>query len=104
MKKATRSGVYEKKQAQAITKPQEDQMWSAGVLGSSNPKQLLDTLFYLVGKNFALRNAEEHHSLRFLPYSQITLHTDGERPNLLYQETTSKTNQEGLKSRQVTGL
>ena len=40
-------------------------MWTKGVLGDTDPKTLLNTLFFLIGKFFALRSGEEHPSLTF---------------------------------------
>ncbi|XP_065185828.1 uncharacterized protein KIAA1958-like [Sycon ciliatum] len=102
MKESARTSTGQRRQAQPIWPKDEDKLWEAGGLGSDQPQQLLDTVFFLVGKNFALRSGEEHRSPRYLPNSQITLHEpeDG-RSYLLYTEEVSKTNQGGLKSRKV---
>ena len=59
------SGIgAERKQASIITADDEKQMWAKGVLGSSSPKVLLQTIFFLNGKNFCFRGRKEHHTLR----------------------------------------
>ena len=59
------SGIgAERKQASITTADDEKQMWAKGVLGSSSPKVLLQTIFFLNGKNFCLRGRKEHHTLR----------------------------------------
>ena len=50
------------KQAEVITVNEEAMMWDKGVLGSGNPTQLLNTLIYLLGLNFALRGGQEHRN------------------------------------------
>ncbi len=64
-----------RKQAQVITLDEEESMWNTGILGSSNPAQLLNTLIYLIGLNFALRGGQEHRNLRH-NNSQLTVLTD----------------------------
>ena len=87
-----------KKQAKVITKDMEDIMWTTGVLGDKNPRQLVDTLLYLLGLHLALRGRDEHRSLRFQP-SQITVKTseDG-RKFLEYRENVTKPDGRGLHS------
>ena len=54
MKKRAKQGIGMKiKQAQEITLEEEETLWQKGILGSDTPKQLLRTLFYLVGVHFA---------------------------------------------------
>ena len=60
-----------RKQAAIITLGEEDFLWSKGVLGSENAKQLLNTMVYLIGLNFALRGGQEHRTLRSGPTSQL---------------------------------
>ena len=49
------------KHAEIVTKVEENQLWEAGVLGTSDPKTLLHTVFYL---NFCLRGGQEHRELK----------------------------------------
>ena len=64
-------------------------------MGCDTPKKLLDTIFYTIGLNCALRGGEEHRALQ---HSQLTLETlpNGEKV-VTYQENTSKCYQGGLK-------
>jgi hypothetical protein len=58
------------KQAQLFSEDEEEKLWSSKVLGSHNAQVLLDTLVFLIGKNFSLRSGQEHRRLRF---SQLSL-------------------------------
>ena len=42
-----------------ITKEEEDQLWSAGAIGTDTPKQLLNAIFIYVEKIFCLRGGIE---------------------------------------------
>ena len=102
MKRLSATGLgTTSKQAEVITKEQEDSLWASKLLGDYSPLVLLRTIVYLNGKHFALRSGAEHHSLRFNS-PQITLHEPaGETPYLKYVEDVSKSNQGGLKHRRV---
>ena len=41
------------KQVQVITATDEDLLWSLGLLGTSHPEQLLNTVIFCIGKGFA---------------------------------------------------
>ena len=76
IKELSRDGVVQpRNQADVITVEQENDMWNHGILGLSNPKQLVETLLYLFGVHFAMRAGIEHHSLRVGELSQITVYT-----------------------------
>ena len=47
-------------QAEALNGNEIDRLWESGVLGDSNPKQLSDTMLFLIGVNCALRAGKEH--------------------------------------------
>ena len=100
MKCLNATGNYlNKKQAQPITKEQENRLWELGLLGDHNAQVLLNTTVYQVGYFFALRSGNEHRRLRHYP-SQIQLHEPpGDRAYLVYREDISKTNQGGLTSK-----
>ena len=50
MKESASDGLgLTKKQGEVITLDEEKQLWTKGVLGDSNPQQLLDTFVYLFG-------------------------------------------------------
>ncbi|XP_072042901.1 zinc finger MYM-type protein 2-like [Amphiura filiformis] len=90
-----------RKQAQVITVQEEERLWQQNVLGCSNPTQMLNTLFYLIGLNFALRGGQEHRDLRW-KNSQIQMLTnENEETFLRYTEDASKTNRGGLKHRKL---
>ena len=66
-----RTGVgAEVKHTPVITKEEENQIWRTGVMGTDTPKQLLNTVFFCVGKVFCLRGVEQ----RSLKISQFQRH------------------------------
>lgn len=104
MSERTKAGGKTKpRKADVITIEQEEKLWSSGVLGSENPKQLLYTLVYQFGLNFALRAGEEHRNLRFTN-SQLEILTDVSGLQFLrYTEDVSKANQGGIAHKNVKG-
>ncbi|XP_062611454.1 zinc finger MYM-type protein 2-like isoform X2 [Saccostrea cucullata] len=104
MKELSKLGLgINKKQALVITEEQENIMWEKEILGSQSPQQLLDTMVYLIGLNFALRAGQEHRNLRVGENSQLFLKTsvvDGRR-YLQYREDISKCAAGGLNSRKT---
>ena len=60
-----------KRQAEIITKDEEEKLWESGVLSSDSPAGLLRAVFYLNGLNFVLRGGDEHRRLKV---SQLTFH------------------------------
>ena len=67
MKRLQRCGLGSKrKKAEPISCEEEEVLWQKGVLGSSNPQSLVDTmLLYMCEIYFALRSGQEHRQLRF---------------------------------------
>ena len=101
MKRLQRCGLgSRRKKAKPISPEEEEVLWQKGVLGSCNP-QSLDTMLYMCGLYFALRNIGEHRQVRF-HQSQIQLvERPGERSYLQYTEDVSKNRQGGLKNRKL---
>ena len=54
MKERTASGLGRKISTLVVSEDAEEKMWLEGILRDSNPKQLSDTLLYLLGINLAL--------------------------------------------------
>ena len=71
-----------------------------GLLGEDSPSVLLNTMVFLIGKNFSLRSGREHRNLKF---SQLTLvpGTEREPEKLVYVSFEEKNNLGGLKHRNV---
>lgn len=92
-----------RQKADPIDIDDENTMWEKGVLGELTPKQLVDTVLYLLGTHFALRAVKEHKSLRVGECSQLVVKLDQKADcyYLQYTEDTSKTNQGGLKNCRV---
>ncbi len=100
---AARLGV--RSSANAISFDQEDILWSKNVLGEDNPKQLRDTVLYLVGISFALRGGEEYRKLRcppFDPQIRVKVDVDGRKFLEYIEDPKSKTNQGGISSKNFT--
>ena len=58
------------KEAQALSEDEENTLWNFGLLGDSSPGVLLDTMIFLIGRNFSLPSGKENRNLKF---SQLTL-------------------------------
>ncbi|XP_038068807.1 zinc finger MYM-type protein 2-like isoform X3 [Patiria miniata] len=102
MKERAKAGLgIRRKQAEEITVEEEESLWQKQILGSSSPSQLLNTLVYSIGLNFALRGGQEHRNLRWKsPQLQILIDGNGDK-FLRYTEDASKTNQGDLKHRHI---
>ena len=85
----------QKRRAEVVEESHEEILWSKNVLGSDNPKQLLYTLVFLIGKNFALRGRDEHRRLQMSNISKQRDQLSG-REYLMYVENFSKTTKGGL--------
>ncbi|CAB4010404.1 Hypothetical predicted protein [Paramuricea clavata] len=71
MKRLTGQGIGGNvKQAQAFSEADEDKLWTSKLLGDHTASVLLNTMVFLIRKNFALRSGREH---RLLKFSQLTL-------------------------------
>ena len=98
MKELTRQGYRrEKRQAEIIIAEMEIELWEKGILGINNALQLVQTVYFLVGKHFCLRGRSEHHNLLWGANSQIQLLGMGAQKRIKYVENISKTNGGGLK-------
>ncbi len=76
----------------SFPKRTKSKLWEIKVIGTENPKALLQAVFNLNGKNFCLRGGQEHRNLKL---SQLVKCTS---PSLhyLYLENSSKNNPVGL--------
>ena len=55
----------ESRQTEAFSLDDEELLWMSGILGCGNAKTLLQTVFYLNGKNFCLQGGDEQRQLKF---------------------------------------
>lgn len=76
---------------EALTKEDEEKLWVSKVLDPSNPKGLLNAVFFLNGKNFALRGGTEHRSLK-LSHIKKNISPKG-KYDTLAQKTVLRTGQ-----------
>ena len=70
----------------------EERLWKEGILGSGEPKQLQQTIIFLMGIHCGLRAATEHKELPFGENSQLKLENRDGQEVLVYTETVSKIN------------
>ncbi|XP_038074483.1 uncharacterized protein LOC119742543 [Patiria miniata] len=105
MKERVKVGLgIRRKQAEEITLEEEESLWQKQILGSSSPSQLLNTLIYLIGLNFALRGGQEHRNLRWKsPQLQILIDSNGDK-FLRYTEDAFKTNRPLAQPRGQVGM
>ena len=101
MKRLTALGVGANiKEAQSFTEEQEEKLWSMRLLWDHSPTVLLNTLVFMIGRNFALGSGQEHRDLKF---SQLKLEpaTESESEKLIYLSYGEKNNLGGIKHRRV---
>ena len=105
MKMCVASGIgLSVRQGKVLSVMDEDYLWSLGILGVSNPQQLLNTVVFSVGKGFALHAGKEHRALRGIPFnSQLKFLRDDDKEYFLrYTEDIGlKTNKGGIKHKKV---
>ena len=91
------------RQAEPLGEEEEQKLWNLGLLGKDSPSVLLNTMVFLIGKNFSLRSGREHRYGN-LKFSQLTLvpGTDREPEKLVYVSFGKKNNLGALKHRNVT--
>ena len=85
------------KQAEKVSEEMETALWQKRILGDSNPRKLLRTVFFIVGKHFALRSRDEHHNLRAGATAQIRVAGMGKNCRIEYYEDMNKNNSGGVK-------
>lgn len=100
MKKSAEAGnVKLPKRSHSISFEDEEQLWKTGTLGSSTPKQLIETLIYELGLHLSLRASKEHRDLEFGENSQLRLCSETNGTKFIqYVERCSKTRKFGLKT------
>ncbi len=90
-RKCDQGGQPAKLQASVISGEMEDELWAKGILGDSSGETLLLTVFYLIGKHFALRGGMEHRNLRAGLGSQVKVLGMGREERVVFEESCSKT-------------
>ncbi len=79
-------------------------MWKTGILSEAQPKQLCETVLYLLGLHLALRGGDEHkrlHQPGFNPQIEITTNLTGNKMLVYHEDLVSKTHQGGIDSRKT---
>ncbi len=91
------------KKAKVLNDENIDQLWKSSVLGNASPKQLQDTVLFLLGYHCVLHAQKEHYNLRHPGFDlQISIENDGCTEYLKFTEdNNTKTNQGGLKHRKI---
>lgn len=77
-----------------ISNEMEEKLWKEEHLKVNTPDSLITTLIFLLGLNFAIRGGSEHINLTT---DNFTLVDNENEKYLQYNESTSKTNQGGIK-------
>jgi hypothetical protein len=81
----------------AIGSAEEQLLWDQDVLGDKDPKQLVFSVIFLIGKVFGLRGGRELHCLEY--NKEINLAFEQGEEILVYRElTVSKSRQGGLRT------
>ena len=88
-----------KKQADAISTGDENEMWKQGVLGTHTPDTVINTLVFLTAKLFVLRGGREQRDLSREQFDFVK--QDDGLMKVIFKEKVSKTNQGGLKRRKM---
>ncbi len=102
MKKRAADGLGHRDSSLSIDLDDENILWEKNILGNSDADQLRDTVFYLLGINFALRGGEEHKNLCAPGHNpQLTLGKDRAHERFLQykEDVKGKTHQGGLSSK-----
>ena len=87
------------KATEAITRDDEEKLWSLGTLSDSSPKGLLNAVFFLNRKNFVLRGGAEHRCLKL---SQLVRNVSPEgKLRYTYTENCSKNRAGGFNQLKV---
>ena len=79
MKELSSRGLgIERRRAEVISEEQEDIMWSKGILGTDNPRKLLDTLVYLLGTTLRIKSwARAQKPESWTEQSNHSVHSNG---------------------------
>ena len=89
--------------ARSLTNDEIDQLWNSGVLGTHNPRALINTVFITTCMGFAMRGREKHHEMKM---EDFTFERDNKGNKYInYRYGNSKTNPSGLnfKPRKISG-
>lgn len=100
MKETSAMGILSgTRRSNSISNENEMQLWETGILGKDNPRQLQNTVIYMIGIHFCIRGGRELRRLRFGSNAQIKLGEDQNNHScLIYREDVSKCNQGGIRS------
>ena len=100
MRDISASGVISgTNKSKAISLENENILWESGILGKNDPKQLCQTVIYLIGIHFCLRGGNELRNMRYGPHAQIKRGIDSSNKDcLIFTEDVSKCRRGGIKS------
>ena len=83
--------------AKALTIPEEEALWENEKLGSSSPKVLCHTMWWILTQHFGLRGRQEHHSMAVEDFS-VCSDDDGVE-YVTFKENPTNTRQGGLNTK-----
>lgn len=77
--------------------PEEEALWDNGKLGSSSPRVLCHTMWWILTQHFVLRGRQEHHSMNVEDFNLCR--DDRGIEYVTFKENPTKTRQGGLNSK-----
>lgn len=77
--------------SETFSNEHEEKLWNLKLLGSHTPDVLLDTMLFLISKNFGLRSGHEHRNLQFKQFTLISA-TNSESQKLVYNAPSMEKN------------
>ena len=77
--------------------PEEEALWDNGKLGSSSPRVLCHTMWWILTQHFVLRGRQEHHSMNVEDFNLCR--EDRGIEYVTFKENPTKTRQGGLNSK-----
>ena len=89
-------GKYPNK-ASSITRTEEASLWTGGQLGTSDPRTLIHTMWWIFGMHFGVRTREEHYEMKIEDF--VYKYDDENREYLTFSENATKTRQGGLRKK-----
>ena len=79
------------KHTEAVSREEEEKLWSSGLLGIDSPRCLANAIFYGNGKNLCLRGGREHYNLKLSQFQFASEEVEGKMLEcVVYTENGSK--------------
>ena len=79
-----------KRQSSTVNEDMDIDLFQRIILGNDDPRKLLHTVYFIVGKFCALQSRQEHRNLSAGVEAQIKVEGMNDREMIVYRETKSK--------------